>query len=143
MKKKAIICFFITFLKKEISMKKLIFIILCLQLFLLTGCENTTVFNGKSKDWEIKYVSSSDTNNGGYYDLVIAYIGGEPAPLAINYEYSLPGKFDRKAENLELKDNKIHFEQVACSNCDTVDPPTIPFKIEYNNTSEIIELEPK
>lgn len=110
---------------------------------MLVACENTTVFSGESKDWKIKYVSSSDHDQSGYFDLVIVYIGKEPAPATINYEYSITNKFDRKAENLELKDNKVQFEKVFCDNCDIIEDTTIPFKIQYNNKSELIELEPK
>lgn len=95
-------------------MKKIIAFILFSQLFLLTACENTTVFSGESKDWKNKYVSS-DNDQSGDFDLVIMYIGKEPAPAKINYEYSLANKFNRKAENLELKDNKVQFEKVACT----------------------------
>lgn len=88
-------------------------------------------------------MSSSDHDQSGYFDLVIMYIGKEPAPATINYEYSLINKFNRKAENLELKDNKVQFEKVSCDNCDIIEDTTIPFKIQYNNKSEIIELETK
>lgn len=71
------------------------------------------------------------------------YIGKEPAPATINYEYSLVNKFNRKAENLELKDNKVQFEKVACDDCEITEDTTIPFEIQYSNKSEIIELEPK
>lgn len=124
-------------------MKKIIAFILFSQLFLLAACENTTIFSGESKDWKIKYVSSSDNDQSGYFDLVIVYIGKEPAPSKINYEYSLANKFNRKAENLELKDNKVQFEKVACDDCGITEDSTIPFEIQYNNKSEIIELEPK
>lgn len=123
-------------------MKKIIAFILFSQLFLLTACENTTVFSGESKDWKNKYVSS-DNDQSGDFDLVIMYIGKEPAPAKINYEYSLANKFNRKAENLELKDNKVQFEKVACDDCGITEDSTIPFGIQYNNKSEIIELEPK
>lgn len=124
-------------------MKKIIAFILFSQLFLLAACENTTIFSGESKDWKIKYVSSFDHDQSGYFDLVIVYIGKEPAPATINYEYSLTNKFNRKAENLELKDNKVQFEKVACDDCGITEDSNIPFEIQYNNKSEIIELEPK
>lgn len=123
-------------------MKKIIAFILFSQLFLLTACENTTIFSGESKDLKNKYVSS-DNDQSGDFDLVIMYIGKEPAPAKINYEYSLANKFNRKAENLELKDNKVQFEKVACDDCGITEDSTIPFGIQYNNKSEIIELEPK
>ena len=123
-------------------MKKIIAFILFSQLFLLTACENTTIFSGESKDLKNKYVSS-DNDQSGDFDLVIMYIGKEPAPATINYEYSLANKFNRKAENLELKDNKVQFEKVACDDCGITEDSTISFGIQYNNKSEIIELEPK
>ncbi|MGL6032258.1 MAG: hypothetical protein ACRC0Q_08935 [Kurthia gibsonii] len=123
-------------------MKKIIAFILFSQLFLLTACENTTIFSGESKDLKNKYVSS-DNDQSGDFDLVIMYIGKEPAPAKINYEYSLANKFNRKAENLELKDNKVQFEKVACDDCGITEDSTISFGIQYNNKSEIIELEPK
>ena len=86
---------------------------------------------------------SSDNDQSGDFDLVIMYIGKEPAPAKINYEYSLANKFNRKAENLELKDNKVQFEKVACDDCGITEDSTISFGIQYNNKSEIIELEPK
>lgn len=88
-------------------------------------------------------MSSFDHDQSGYFDLFIVYTGKEPAPATINYEYSLTNKFNRKAENLELKDNKVQFEKVSCDNCDIIEDTTIPFKIQYNNKSEIIELETK
>ncbi|WP_066293884.1 hypothetical protein [Bacillus sp. FJAT-29937] len=128
-------------------MKKSLFIILLTLLLLLVGCSKNDyiVFSDETDNWKVSFSLNSYDSK---YKLSVSYKG--PSQDLINIQqlgYSFKvGTVEGERSESRAKgfptNNKVVFEEESTMNFGTNEKnlKTIPFKIEWNNNVEELEL---